>query len=159
MLEPVRRHMTRYRKRSEQTTAPALRGGDWCMGGWVAGMSTLKGRKGRKKPLSLSPGLLLAAAMRKYNSLTVFWHENIGKLDISKSKGIERHSFNPCISEGYDSKFLPFYSFIAMGDIQRFHRRWVKAIQPVCLPLIFPLIYSSAPIIPPLRAAVTPPLP
>jgi len=131
------------------------------MGRWLGSFCWKECAKGQKRKwkvsLSLSSGLLLAAVTEKKKKiLMVFWHENIGKLDIIKSKGIERHSFSPCTSEWYnDSKFLPFYSFIAIGDIQRFHRRWVKAIQSVCLPLIFPLMYSSAPIVPPLRVAVT----
>lgn len=91
----------------------------------------------------------------------VVWKENIGKLDISKSKGIRRHSFSPSIIERYNRVFLPFYSFIAMRHIQRLHKRWVKAFQSLCLPLMFSLIYSlicsSVPIFPPPRAAVTNP--
>lgn len=52
----------------------------------------------------------------------------------------------------YISAILFFYS---RGDIQRWHRKWVKAIYSVCLPLIFPLIYSSVSVVPPLRSDVT----
>lgn len=149
VLEPIRRYGTSYWKRSEQITVPVPWGSDW---GHFAGNSTLKGRKGSKKPLSVFRASASNSShkKRKKNFFVVFWHENIGKLDISKSKGIERYSFSPSISKQYyNSKFLSFYSYIAMGDVQGYHIRRPKAIQPVCLPLIFPLMYSSAPSIPP----------
>lgn len=157
MLEPVSKYsyMARYRRKSEQTAAPAAHRGDR---GHFAGKSTLQGRKGCIKSSCLSSELLLAAAHPLLQK-KIGRGENDDILTLKYWKtGIERHSFSPCTSKWYDnSKFLPFYFFIAMRDIQTFHRRWVKAIQSVCLPLIFPLIYSSAPIVPPLRAAVTNP--